>query len=104
MDGLRPAGHPHSTRAYNSILLERPLTKGEMRANVYRGALATVEPYTRAACQPRAAAACSAVCVRQQKGRDIFSPFSVGVYSVQQYDLSTYRRESKLLAPWGELL
>ena len=30
----RPARQRHNTRAYNSILLERPLTKGEMRANV----------------------------------------------------------------------
>ena len=29
-----PPTHTHNTRAYNSILLERPLTTGEMRANV----------------------------------------------------------------------
>ena len=34
LDGLRPASHTHNTRAYNSTLLERPLTTGEVRANV----------------------------------------------------------------------
>ena len=34
LDGLRPAELIHNTRAYHSILLERPLTKGEMSANV----------------------------------------------------------------------
>ena len=29
-----PPTHTHNTCAYNSILLERPLTTGEMRANV----------------------------------------------------------------------
>ena len=31
-----PPTHTHNTRAYNSILLERPLTTGEMRANVIK--------------------------------------------------------------------
>ena len=34
LGGLRPAGLIHNTCARYSILLERPLTMGEMRANV----------------------------------------------------------------------